>query len=59
MSGLFIKDMCLPQHCGECPFALLDHYGYRRCYVTESNVTDNATWAEDRPGDCPMEEREE
>lgn len=59
MSGIFIKDMSLPEHCGQCPLALLNGWGERHCFVTDSNVTGNATWAEDRPGDCPMEEREE
>ena len=59
MSGLFIKDMSLPMHCGLCPLALLDVWGYRKCFITESDVTGHATWMECRSGDCPMEEREE
>lgn len=58
MSGIFIKDMFLPAHCGACPLALLDSYGYRSCYVTDSDVTRLAVY-EERSGDCPMEEREE
>lgn len=56
MSGIFIKDMWLPEHCGKCPLALLDGYGERKCFVTESDVTGNATWAGDRASDCPMRE---
>jgi hypothetical protein len=58
MTGVFIKDMFMPGHCGRCPMALLNHYGERTCFITESDVTDNATWIEDRPDDCPMREME-
>ena len=59
MSGIFIKNMFMPRHCGRCPLALLDGYGDRVCFITESDVTSNATWLEERPNDCPMEERKE
>lgn len=58
MLGIYIKDMSLPEHCGKCPMALLSWAGYRTCFITESDVTGNATWAEDRPRDCPMVEME-
>ena len=59
MAGVIIKDMWLPEHCGKCPMALLNAYGDRRCFITDSNVTNNATWAEERHDRCPMVEMEE
>ena len=61
MSGIFIKDMWLPEHCGACPLAMLNGYGERRCFVTDSTVTefDSNGWPGGRSGDCPMIEVEE
>ena len=59
MAGLFIKDMYLPEHCGECPLALLNSYGERFCFVTDADVTRCDGWVETRHGNCPMEERED
>ena len=59
MSGIFIKGMSMPEDCGACPMALLTHYGERQCFITESDVTGNATWAMNRAEDCPLEEWEE
>lgn len=59
MSGLFVKDMYMPECCGVCPMSLLDGYGERRCYVTDSMVTKFDSYYNERSGDCPLEEREE
>ncbi len=59
MSGLFIKDMSLPEHCGKCPLALLNGWGERYCFVTDHDVTACDGWTYNRHSECPMEEREE
>lgn len=59
MSGIFIKNMWMPEHCGKCPMALLDGYGERHCYVTDTCVTNCDGWTYNRSEDCPLEERDE
>ena len=60
MRGIFIKDMYLPEHCGVCPLALLNAFGERRCFGTDSDVTeyDSNGWSGGRRENCPMSERD-
>ena len=56
MEAVKINNMYIPETCMNCPLATLDSYGYRICFVTEVNVTNNY-W--DRNDRCPMEKVEE
>lgn len=59
MQGIFIKDMSLPEYCSKCPFAVLDNFGDRHCYITDYDVTNYDGWCyNDRHEDCPMSERD-
>ena len=57
MSYLKIKNMSMPESCLNCPLSILDNYGYRHCFVTEYNVTDECEYKE-RHHHCPLEEIE-
>ena len=56
MSGIFISEMIIPEHCGVCPLSILNSYGERECFVTECKVTNEATYLTERHERCPMEE---
>lgn len=58
MNGVFIEEMNLPNHCCECPLALLDSYGYRNCFITGYNVSEEAYLLNERHYMCPMSEIE-
>lgn len=48
-----IKGLRVPEACINCPFALLNSWGERQCYVTDADVTD---LIHDRHDECPMDE---
>ena len=58
MSYLKVKDMCMPEHCINCPLLMLSSYGSHFCFVTESSLSEYEV-AYEKPDDCPLEESED
>lgn len=56
--SVIIENMCLPDNCMVCPFAMLNNFNERYCYVTERRL-DVYFEAYNRHEECPMKESED